>query len=57
MWEIKHKNANFVKGMGGSSPPKIVFDHFDISYSPIFLLSKMGSYVFSIIKVFRSMGV
>ena len=34
-----------LKGIGGSRPKKIVFVHFDICYSPIFLLSKMGSYV------------
>ena len=52
-WKIP---LGHIKGIGGSRPKK-VFVHFDICYSPIFLLSKMGSYVSQLSKLYRSMGV
>ena len=42
-----------VKGIGGGvKPKKIDFVHFNICCTPIFLLSKMGSYVSQLSKLF-----
>ena len=51
-------NNNRIKGIGGSRPKKVVFVHFDICYSPIFLLSKMVSQLSKlfVLWVFKSEG-
>ena len=52
---IQSKVSTCIEGKGiggGSRPKKIVFVHFNICYSPIFLLSKMGLYVSKLSKSF-----
>ena len=41
-----------IKGIGGVQPPKIDFVHFYTCCSPIFPLSKIGSHVSQLLKLF-----